>query len=404
MLLSYRSILEMFSFLYIPGVVISSVIIFGPPMLILSMVSPYFTKLIARRQYVGIAAGKISSISTVGSILGTFIPTFLLIPFLGSFISFFISAAAVLVILLIYFGGRNRLFLVSIILIATFLFNPASGASNLVVERESAYNLIKVVRAGDRYFLKLNDDYNIQSIFEQSETFNPDFPYYYMNVAPLINDASTALILGMGAGTSPYQLIKLYGIEIDAVEIDPEIVNIAEEYFGLDEIKDKLTIYVDDARPFIKRIDKQYDMVEVDMYQGGLYAPFYVLTQEFFEDVEKKLSEDGVVVVNVLYPQRSEEGDLLFKSIGNTMDSVFENVFYLNLNNFNVLMFATNEDLELDELRNRIIERAPDEIANIQDIANSMQVYKADPHTEVLTDDKAPLELLTYRVLAEYYG
>ncbi len=400
-LISYKYILSYFSSFFLPGVIISSLVLFGFPMVVLSMVSPYLVKLIARKGSVGRAAGNISAVGMLGSILGTFIPTFLLIPYVGSFFTFFLSVTSLLLIVIIYFSRQNKLFLLNGILLFTFLMRPAEAESNVIVAKESVYNLVKVVDVGNsQYQLRLNDDKNMQSLFIRDDPLNDQYYYYYLNTAPLINKAASVLVLGMGAGTSPYQMIKLFGIAVDAVEIDPYVVEVAQEYFGLDQVKDNLNIFVDDGRTFLRKTSKQYDVIEVDMYQGGFYAPFYVFTREFFQEVEARLTPKGVVTVNVLYPVKATHGDLLFKSVGNTMASNFEHVFYLNLGFFNVLLFATNEDVTLGEVRRRIIQNAPDSFQRSFDIAYALKEYQVDPSAPLLTDDKAPLEQLTYKMLA----
>ena len=400
-LVSYKIILAFFSEMFITGVIVSSIVIFGFPMVVLSMVTPYLIKLISKSGSVGSAAGSINAVGTVGAILGTFIPTFFLIPYLGSFATYAISALLLLMIVILYFARGNKWFLLNLLFIFAIFFQPTNSDENIIFTEESAYNLIKVVQGkGSQYQLRLNDNGNIQSIYEPDSKFDKDFYFYYLNTAPLMNGASSVLVLGMGAGTSPYQMIKLHDVQVDAVEIDPKIVGVAQEYFGLDEVKDNLNIFVDDARSFLKKVDKRYGVIEVDMYQGGLYAPFYVLTQEFFQEAEEKLNHDGIVALNVLYHSKAKDGSLLFDSIGNTVASVFENVFYLDLHNSNIILFATNEDVTLAEVQGRIIENAPEKMELHQEIAGALQRYQPTLDAEILTDDKSPLDQLTYKVVS----
>ncbi|MBN2368259.1 fused MFS/spermidine synthase [Candidatus Woesearchaeota archaeon] len=401
-LVTYKPILAFFADMFLTGVVLASVILFAFPMVVLSMVSPYLIKLIAEKEEVGKAAGNISAIGTVGAIIGTVSATFLFIPAIGSFATFFICGLSLMMIVTVYFAAKNKFVFLNLLFILTIFFNTGSTEANVILETESVYNLIKVVQVEEsKHWLQLNDNQNVQSIYDPNNLHDERYYFYYVNTAPLMNNASSLLVLGMGAGTCALEMIDFYGLEVDAVEIDPKVAEVAEDYFGLDTVKDKITIHVDDARPFLRRIDKKYDLVQVDMFQGGFYAPFYVLTQEFFEETKAVLNPDGIVVVNVLYPIQHKEGSLLFHSIGNTMTKVFKNVYFLNLNYFNVIMFATDEDVTLEQIKERVRTGAPPEFERSEEIANSLQQYNYNPGSIILTDDKAPIDYLTFRVLAE---
>ncbi|MDP3733850.1 MAG: fused MFS/spermidine synthase [Nanoarchaeota archaeon] len=400
-LISYKYILSFFSTMFMTGIVLSSLLLFGFPMIVLSMVSPYIVKIISRSDGVGQAAGNISAVGTVGAIAGTLIPTFLLIPHIGSFATYAFCALLLLGIVIFFFTSNNKWFLLNLLFIPALFIPTTSIDDNVVLTEESAYNTIKVIHDDTLgYQLRLNDNGNIQSIYDAQNKFNKDFYFYYLNAAPLINDASSVLVLGMGAGTSPQQMIKLYGLSVDAVEIDSDIVAVAQQYFGLDDVQENLHIFVDDARSFLKKTAKKYDLIEIDMYQGGLYVPFYVLTQEFFEETETALNSDGVVVMNVLSHSRAADGDLLFTSVGNTLASVFPTVLYLDLHSANIIFFASNEDLSLSEVQERIRTNAPADMPLFQEMAQALQQYQPLQDVEILTDDNAPIEQLTYKVLA----
>ena len=87
-------------------------------------------------------------------------------------------------------------------------------------------------------------------------------------------------ILGNAAGTTARALGVCPGAHVDGVELDPAVSRVGRRFFGLGD-NPRLTVYDADARPFLRRTDKRYDLIVVDAYQQP-YVPFYLATREFF--------------------------------------------------------------------------------------------------------------------------
>jgi len=208
------------------------------------------------------------------------------------------------------------------------------------------------------------------------------------------------LVLGMGAGTSIQQFQQVFpAAHIDAVEIDPEIVRIAEKYFGIKET-DKVKIYTADARPFLKTSTKKYDVVELDLFTGGPYVPFYVTTSEFYQQVKDNLEDTGVAVMNILQMTRDSE---LTACIVETLKSVFPSVYVIEARTrTNNMAFAFKQEISLREIKERLEAAKPHypQIAGVIDYGiKRIKIMSTHPKAHVFTDDKADIEKITFAMV-----
>src|SRR5262249_33172802 len=156
------------------------------------------------------------------------------------------------------------------------------------------------------------------------------------------------LILGASAGASLTELRHYFPVTIDAVDIDPEVLRLAQEYFDVRPDADTRLVAAD-ARPFLVSATRRWDFVEIDLFQGGPDRPFYVATQEFFALVRSRLAPSGVVMMNVLgsfAPGRDE----LMRAVGRTMASVFPGVYAMAFRG-NTVLVATASATDLAGLR-----------------------------------------------------
>jgi spermidine synthase len=171
----------------------------------------------------------------------------------------------------------------------------------------SPYNgEIKVIEYRDQRRL-------LASGFAQSRTLGKDgkSEFYwdsFIEELPALKPNAKVLILGLGAGTSALQLRKRYPeVEIDGVEIDPLIIELAKKYFDLDQAQVK--IIQADAKNFVMETRLQYDVIFVDVFNGG-EVPSFVLKADFFEKLKTTLSREGAVVLNKIYESREEAGSV----------------------------------------------------------------------------------------------
>ncbi|MEN8263741.1 MAG: fused MFS/spermidine synthase [Nitrospirota bacterium] len=399
----YSDLIEFLAhFGLIYGSILSSVILFGPSMILLGMVPPFIIKLMTRdASIVGSIAGNITAIGTIGSIVGTFGATFILIPKIGSHLTMCVSSTVLLIIALWGLVFKRKEYMVLVFLVFLLGFSTRQTDPDIIFQKETPYNLIKVTqeRNGD-LILKLNSDLWAQSIYRPDSNLVGGY-FDYFNVAPIISDAKEILILGMGAGTSAKQYLHYFDVNVDAVEIDPGIIETGKMYFGLNE-SSRLHIFAEDARPFLQKSDKKYDVIELDVYHGGIYAPFYVLTKEFFESIHEHLNPNGVMAVNVICTYEKEKRTLLVNAVGKTLSTVFPSIYKIEMFQ-NYLLLVTKSPTDLNMLKGKL--RSYDVHPELEEVvsigARVISELNVPGDSTVLTDDKSPVAEITYRMMAE---
>jgi len=415
------------------GSLVSVILLFALPMILLGCVSPFAIRL-STEQIIrsGRTAGQLYAISTIGSIFGTFFPVFVLIPYLGTYMTFFTTAVALLLVSLVGILtaqrgnrshddgelrngkaptkrrlGKNLLSLLLLIPMGLTLFGiqgpikPPSGSNGggvLVAEKESAYNYIQVVRVGHEMQLVLNEGLAVHSIYNPDQVLTSG-PWDYFMVAPFFNkppfttqQVHKVCIIGLGAGTIPHEFTQVYGpsVSIDGVEIDGDIVNMGRKYFAMNE--PNLHVTVQDGRYFMQTTSQKYDVVGIDAYQQP-YVPFQLTTSEFFHEVKSHLTPTGVAVINA---GRTSTDFRLVNALSQTMRSVFSNVYIIDTARFsNSIIIGTNAHTALDNFRanTRIMTNAP-----LVTVMNSSldEGNIREEHTARVnfTDDRAPVEQL----------
>src|SRR6185503_13681028 len=165
------------------------------------------------------------------------------------------------------------------------------------------------------------------------------FYYDAFALGPLLVPARRSLVLGMGAGAS-IQALRLTGpsIEVDAVEIDPRVVEAAARWFDVDIVADpRLRVHVMDARRFLARDRGTYDLVQLDVFQGGPYVPFHLVTAECFRLARARMSDDALLMMNV-YDRSADEA--LLRRLAATLRRVFPSVMSARTDAGNFMLFA----------------------------------------------------------------
>ena len=156
-------------------------------------------------------------------------------------------------------------------------------------------------------------------------------------------------ILGNAAGTTSRAYEEFFpDTRIDGVEIDGELSEIGRRYFDMNN--PELHLYHEDARPFLRRIDTEYDVISVDAYRQP-YIPFYLATEEFFELCRDRLAPGGVLIVNAGHP---EDQDDLEKVLTATIGEVFPNVLRDPIEDTNTLIVASESPLSAERLSDAI--------------------------------------------------
>jgi len=382
------------------GTVLASLVIFAPPMTAMATACPFIIRLLAQSGHVGSVAGKVYALSTVGSIGGILATSFWLIPLLGTqkTLAVICALSAVIAVAGLTFRVPAAVLLLAIIVAALKFVLPMTWSHNTVWVQESPYNLVRVVRDGQRLILKLNDEAGIHTIRDQRTGWTGNY-YDDFVLGPLLAPAQRLLVLGMaGGGSIASSRVTAPDIDIDAVEIDPRVVEAAARFFGMNPDDKLLHIHVADARPWLTQNEGKYDIAHVDLYQGGPYIPFYLVTFEFFSAVRAHLSEDGLLMMNLFDMGKDQE---LLLAVAATLKRVFPTVAVLPIDSGNRMLLAFSKETPDALIRARLESYQGNAFVMRLAASAAARIALLDPAagTVVFTDDFAPVENMTRRML-----
>jgi len=382
----------------VTGAILSSIILFSSPMLLLAMVPPVVIRLSAENiDNIGKYSGRVYMISTIGSIVGTFLTAFFMIPTFGTRITFISISILLFLISIIYIPRKIYLFFVLMILlfeIAIMAFIvPQAKPVDVLYSTESEYNVIKVLDLDSSRYLKLNSERYVQAVFYPNNPLTGGY-WDYVNLGLFFNNPKKALFLGVAGGTSIRQFLKYSNITIDAVEIDSKVIYVAKKYFNIRE-SDRLHIYVEDGRTFLTNSRDKYDIISVDVFSGGPDIPFHMTTKEFFQLVNERLTDDGMVIMNVLSLKNYTK---ITNSIANTMLTTFGSVYIIDLGN-NQIVIGFKKNILPYEFSSTLQNVRGD----LEIVANKslLNFRKFEPTDDIIfTDDISPVERMSFEMVS----
>ena len=403
---------------FLAGAFISVLILFIIPITLFGMMSPFAIRLaITDPTSAGKVSGRIYAISTLGSFIGTFLPDLILIPWVGTtrtFVIFSVFLAVVALVGLFITGHQKRALQliwapIFILLLAYFWAkNPIKQTQGQIFETESSYNYIQVLDSSGFHLLRLNEGQGVHSIYHPDIiAYNGTWMHFlatpFYNPDYQTDDLKNVAIVGLAAGTVARQITEIYGddVQIDGFEIDPEIIAVGEQYFGM--TMPNLNAIAQDGRWALEHSDKKYDLIVIDAYRPP-YIPWHMTTQEFFQIAYDHLTENGVVAINA---GRTETDRRLIQVLSATMGSVFPSIHVMDVpETYNSIIAAT---------------KSPTTIANME--ANFLNTYNAEQPQNVLTvaiyntltyaaptptggmvytDERAPVEWLLNDMVVRY--
>lgn len=402
---------------------LACMIIFVFPLFLLGTVTPSLVKYtVDSLDDSGKVVGTLGAYNTIGSIIGTFLPTFVTIPSVGTSVTFLIFAGVLLLLGLIYFISTKRkaakCAVAALLIVVCSLFSArdsfAFWEDNLLYEGESIYNYLQVKEDAESVILSTNVLFGVQSIMMKEDALTGMY-YDYALAAPLMAGMSgtdrsadtgdsgnlgdteaekSMLVLGMGTGTYAKQCLNYFdNLTIEGVEIDQKISDLSREYFELPEEARTVTY---DGRAYLQAIDKQYDVIMVDAYQD-ITIPFQMSTTEFFSLVKSHLKENGVMVINM--NMQSDEAGGITDYLADTVSGVFGSVYVVDVaHNTNRELFASDNPQMLETFQAQLDMTADSPIKTfLTKIEPDIQPYEKG--NLVLTDDKAPVEVLGMQVI-----
>ena len=386
---------------------IAVLVLFIVPITLLGAVSPFAIRLsVDDTSHAGQTSGQIYAISTLGSFIGTFLPTLVTIPAIGTRNTFLLFSLLLLLVALAglgMFATRRdmvrHIWMPVVIVIVAVLSRGQALKSNTgqVYETESAYNYIQVAEQNGFTILRLNEGQGVHSIYHPDILqYNGPWdqfmvsPYFYANRKPA--DIQRVAIVGLAAGTTARQITAVYGdIPIDGFEIDPEIVEIGQEYFGMN--LPNLNIIIGDGRWNLEQSPHKYDIIAVDAYRPP-YIPPHMTTQEFFQIAADHLTEAGVLTLN----SASVPGDeRLINGLATTMGTIFPSIYTVDIpGSLNTVIFATKQGTVPENFATNLFTLSQDPAVHPL-LINTMQTTFANlkpgyQTTTVFTDDHAPIE------------
>jgi spermidine synthase len=374
------------------GSFFATLVLFAPPVFVLGMVSPFAIRLaLDAVASAGQVAGRLYALSTAGSLAGTFLPALVTIPLVGTQRTLIGSAMVLAASSAPLIGGRG---LAAAAAVGALLALPPGvvkqGEGRVVFERESRYQFVQVVERDGARRLYLNEGVAVHSLYRPETVLTGgEWDAFLAAPALLARDPRTVAILGNAGGTTARAYGRYFpAAAIDGVEIDPVVSEAGRRYLGLGE-NPRLRVVNADARPFLRRTEQRYDLICIDAYHQP-YVPFYLATREFFELVRAHLAPGGVVALNV---STLPDDNRLRDEIAGTLATVFPEVRIWPALRFNHFVFGlTSPPSALRSLP----------VPLLGDLLERQLSEPVAPSRRPWTDDRAPVEWLTDRMLLRY--
>lgn len=316
------------------GALLSSALLFGPSLFLLGCVSPLMVRIAARElRAVGRTVGMLYALSTVGSFAGTLLAGFVLVAFLGVGQAFAAVSATLVGLAAAYFVLLRRRWPVSVAAAVPLAFlsptplrtvQMANGTTATeLARRQGFYGTVQVIdyTAGSAHTRELVIDGLVQGGVDVRDGLSVYEFAYFLQYLPygMSPSGERALVVGLGGGIVPMWYQRM-GVRVDVVEINPEVVRAARDFFGF-RLDGEL--HVEDARRFLVRSGPRYDYVLFDAFTGDL-TPSHLLTVEALRDLRARLAPGGIVAFNLAGSLKQHR--LMTASVIRTLEQVFPSV------------------------------------------------------------------------------
>jgi hypothetical protein len=391
------------------GPLLSALFLFAPALLMLGMVGPIAVRMLTREVHLtGHRVGGIYAVSTAGSLAGTFITAFALIPTFETN-SILIGTAAFLALAgAIPLAWRRHVGAIAAVLLPIFALTvPAAKLPpglSVMARSQSLHGLLEVIEDKDRGVRLLRSDH---SIIGGHFTRDHSSCFAFLHLLEALHHARPTakrmLQIGLGIGSLP-MVLQSYGVDADVVEIDPEVVRLARDYFGFSTRGD---IFVEDGRTFVQRTDRRYDLVVHDTFTGGA-TPEHLLSLEVLERIHGILAPGGILALNFPGYADGPKAEAT-QAVTRTLRAVFPNVRAFRdspaddrLDGVaNIVFFATDGALDLGIPADARFEN--DACQNILTSFKDWEVLKQVPPGSLVTDDRNPLARLQVPIAEEHF-
>jgi len=212
----------------------------------------------------------------------------------------------------------------------------------------------------------------------------------------IVPNPKSILIIGLGGGTLPISLEKLYPqTKIDSVEIDDAVVRVAKQWFNYQE-SDKQKVHIVDGRVYVKRQirnQQKYDLIILDAFNGD-YIPEHLMTKEFLQETKQLLSTNGLLIANTF------SNNKLYHHESVTYQKVFGAYNYVHSQKSgNRVIYANVSDKTIENADLKMHPQLADQLSDMGVNINRFKklvTNKPDWKEEVrpLTDQYSPANLL----------
>lgn len=403
------------------GPLISSILLFLFPAILLGFLSPYAIKLqnsLSPTVGIGSVSGVIFFWSTLGSIVGSLATGFFLIPNFGADKIFIYSG------LFLFFLGSipliylrfKRIYLIIFLIISLIFFGFLNRKDyqlevGTVFQKDGKYEKITIkddIYEGrpTRFFMQ--DKSLSGAMFLDTDDYR-DMTYgytkYYSLYKILDTKPTNLLVLGGGIYTVPKALqSELPEAIIDVVDIEPMLLDLAQQYFNVIPT-DKLNTYTVDGRRFLQESDQRYDFIFSDVYSSLFSIPYQFTTIEFFNLAKDHLEEDGIFVANLIGNLSRIDESLIF-TIFNTFRQVFPNSYLFaveepnGIDLQNIMMVGINGEAEIDWKNLKNFEDST--LNNLYKKRVNLNRFNLDQYS-ILTDNYSPVDYLTGQTIKQIY-
>lgn len=395
------------------GAFASALILFSPSLILLGMTGPFVIRMATSRlEGVGVVVGSVYAVSTLGSVAGTLLLGYYLLPIAGIRLIVLCVSLVLLTLaaMLALYESRRLQITIKPLLWITACLAIAAALTGVYLTRgdhvakgyrvlsdaESHYGWVRVVdQPQERVRWLLSDSSVIGA--ESLDTGNGLLSYQHIvGVLPqFLPEANEALLIGLGSGHL-VGVLDRQGISSDVIEIDPEVARVAQKYFNF---KPTGNLIIGDARYEITQLTKQYDMIIHDCFTGGS-EPIHLLSIEMIQGLKTLLKNNGILVLNMIGFLDGPEHRPV-KAVANTLDTVFlhRRAFVSEPGkHFNDIVFVVSDHpirmhstrmtkYQQQQLAKKEIKVATDQSFVITDNYNpldSLQVAKAEKYRELL--------------------
>ncbi len=386
----------------------SALILFSIPSFLLGIVSPYAVRLkIENLNDSGRTVGDLYALSTAGSIVGTFLAGFWIIPSLGVTRIIFLLAAILILLSILLISEKffYRLFILIFFISAIFVSSWLDGVNYAragSISYSTPYNEVMIYKGTDvkngRPTLNLSTDrFGRQStVYLDGDDLASEYGDFYRLMEYFNPGFKETLMIGGAAYIYPQYYLKKYPeASIDVVEIDPKLTDLARQYFSLKD-DNRMKIIHEDGRVFLNQNKKKYDVVLMDAF-NSISIPSQLATQEAVQRVYDSLDDDGIVLVNIISAAQGKRS-LFLRAEYMAYKSIFPQAMVFSVNSpddpgkaQNLMLIASKSEKKMEIAENNDPE--------MNSLLKRLYTGKIEPNERMITDDFAPVDYYMSEVL-----